>query len=280
MIHAKHISYQVQDRMLFATEYLEMETGRFHGIIGPNGAGKSTLMRLLSGLRQPTKGMICWNNENIQNLNPQQKAARRAILSQQQDSPFDFTVREIVLMGRIPHYSVKPQKKDFEAVDALLETFQLKQIASRSLQSLSGGERQRVHLARVLAQIYECGKSEPFRNKLLFLDEPGTWLDVSQQHQFMEKMQEFTRGGLTVIAILHELDLTARYADCIHLLGRGRLIKSGNANDVFVPKLLSEAYGAPLQVCIDQTGCLHVIPEHLFPESAEIRNLLSAGPFS
>jgi iron complex transport system ATP-binding protein len=260
MLNVNNLSYKIQSRTLLQVNEMHWENSVFHAIIGPNGAGKSTLLKLCSGLLNPSTGNVSLNNKPLHQYSAAELARQRAVLMQQQDSPFNFSVQEIILMGRIPHFYRSPAKEDLEVVSSLVKNFQLEHLKNRTVQSLSGGERQRVHLARVIAQLIDPQKSNPFENKLLFLDEPGTWLDVAQQHLFMQQIMELIAQGLTVIAVLHELDLAARYAGQLHLLSSGRLLASGSASQILNSEILSSAYKTPLTVSPDTTGCPHVLP--------------------
>ena len=263
MLKVNELSFRVQEKHLLKTTNFQWNGPAFHAIIGPNGAGKSTLLKLCSGLLTPNSGQVFLNNQPLSGWSSAELARKRAILTQQQDSPFHFTVRDIVLMGRIPHFQSSPKAKDHEVVDAMLHHFSLTPWQHRSMQTLSGGERQRVHLARVVAQLIEPNLEQPFAQKILFLDEPGTWLDVAQQHRFMQHIQALIQQGLTVVAVLHELDLAARYAQHLHLMSQGSYLASGPPEQLLQPELLSHAYHMPLTVYKDAGGCPHVAPSSL-----------------
>lgn len=263
MLKVDDLTFRIQQNQLLEQTSFQWNGPAFHAIIGPNGAGKSTLLKLCSGLITPTTGEIYLENKPLSQISSTQLARQRAMLTQQQDSPFQFSVRDIVLMGRIPHFQRRPQSADHRVVDAMLAHFGLTEWQHRTVQTLSGGERQRVHLARVVAQLIAPEQAQPFDRKILFLDEPSTWLDVAQQHRFMQQIQELIQQGLTVVAVLHELDLAARYADQLHLMSRGKMVASGTPEHLLQPDLLSHAYQMPLTVCRDASGCPHVLPATL-----------------
>jgi iron complex transport system ATP-binding protein len=212
--------------------------GEFVGLVGPNGAGKSTLVRLASGLLAPARGTV-----RLAGLDPH-AAPRRAvarlcaIVPQEPQVAWPFTVREAVMMGRAPHQGLLalPGRFDRGAVDGALEACDLLHLAGRRLDALSGGERRRVFFARALAQ-------EP---RLLLLDEPTAFLDLGHQVAAMRMAVEAARGGLCVVAVLHDLNLAAAACDRVVVLSRGRVVAEGPPAAVLTADRVRDVWGVPV----------------------------------
>jgi iron complex transport system ATP-binding protein len=214
----------------------DVNNGEIFGIIGPNGSGKSTLLKLLSGVDPATSGTIELAGRKVASYSRKQLARWLAVLQQDALPPVGFTVRQVIEMGRYPFQSWLGDEADDHAVfiDAIMERLNLHKFADRTLDQLSGGERQRVALGKVMAQ-------DP---KLLMLDEPTTFLDIGYQLQMMDYIREWKQEtGLTVIAVLHDLNLAAQYCDRILVLHEGRLKRIGTAYDVMDQDLIAEVYG-------------------------------------
>jgi len=196
--------------------------GRLNVILGPNGAGKTTLMRVATGLLAPSAGRVEYDGRPVAEIPPEALARVRGVLSQHVDLAFPLPAEEVVLMGRYPHYGRVPTRRDREIVERALE---LVGMTARRLQpypTLSGGERQKVHLARVLAQIWTDDASEGQR--LLFLDEPTSSLDVHHQLHLLDVARGLLERDCTVVAILHDLNVALEHGDSFFVLEAGRLV--------------------------------------------------------
>jgi iron complex transport system ATP-binding protein len=230
----------------------EVGEGEWVGLIGPNGAGKSTTLRAAAGL-VPFTGRVEVFGNDASSLSRREVARRIALVPQIPQLPQDATVHEYVLLGRTPHlgYLSSEGRADHDAVDRALARLDLHVFALRRLGSLSGGERQRVTLARALAQ----------DASILLLDEPTTALDVGRQQQVMEIVDELrTDGSLTVLSAMHDLTLAGQYADRLLLLSGGRIVAKGMAEDVLTRALISEHYGAEVQILGDPRSGIAVVP--------------------
>ena len=222
-----------------------LESGSIVGLIGPNGAGKSSLLSALAGLLPPSLGRATLDGRALASWSPPALARRRAMLSQQVQLGFAFRVEEVVMLGRSPHGGGREHASDQQAVEAAMHAAQVWHLRQRSYLQLSGGERQRVQLARVLAQVWQShADAAP---AWLLLDEPEAGLDVAHQHFVLQRARQLARQGLGVIAVLHELNLAARYADDIALLAQGRLLRHGSPTHALDPATLSTVYGLPLR---------------------------------
>lgn len=240
MIVALNIGFRIDQKWLLKDFDLSFEKGNLHLIIGENGAGKSTLIKLLSGQLKPSTGNVLIDGLSVQKQSLSSLAKSRAVLSQSLDFAFPMTVNEVLLLGRYPHFNERPQSADFEIINECARLFEVLPFLERAYETLSGGEKQRVQFARVFAQIWS--KSE--RNNILFLDEPLTYLDLAHQLDFIKKLIHIIQTQkLTVIGVLHDLNLAARFADQIILLKNGQLIDHGKPDDVLSIQNLETIYG-------------------------------------
>ena len=221
-----------------------VEPGELVVLLGPNGAGKSTLLRLLAGDLPLQQGNIQWNGECLQTRDPQELAKSRAVLGQHNAVGLSFTVEEVVRMGRYPYYGNTPAASDLEAVDRAMATAQLDPLRARVLDSTSGGEQQRTHIARAFTQVDSTASG----TRLLLLDEPLNDLDIRHQHALMNAARAFARQGHCVLAVLHDVNMAAQYADRILLMKASRITASGAPDDVLTASILTEAYGLNAQV--------------------------------
>jgi iron complex transport system ATP-binding protein len=216
-------------------------SGAVLGITGPNGSGKTTLLRALSRVHRPRSGRILLQGRDLYTLPHREVARTMAVCSQQGHVDVELTVEELVLMGRYPHLEGMrgERAEDFAAVQNALEVTGTSHLASRLVTTLSGGERQRVQLARALAQ-------EP---RLLMLDEPTAHLDIGFQVEIMDLVSRLNTGTqVTVVMVLHDLNLAARYCQRLVMLKEGRVQASGDPEQVLVPELLEAVYGIPVLV--------------------------------
>lgn len=216
-------------------------TGEFVGLIGTNGSGKSTLLRVLSGASSPQAGDVRLDGESLTRIARRELARRLAFLPQQESAAFDFTAREVVLMGRYPHHSRfhGDTETDYDIVARALADADALPLADRPITQLSGGEHRRVLLARALAQ----------QTPLLLLDEPTAHLDIAHQIELMTLIRARTQtGNLGALAALHDLNQAAEFCDRLILLAGGRILAQGSPEEVIQSANLRAAYGADGQV--------------------------------
>jgi iron complex transport system ATP-binding protein len=213
----------------------DIKRGEFLGIIGPNGSGKSTLLRLMSRVLLPHKGKILFENRDISRINLKDLCQKLAFVPQDTLISFSFSVWEIVLLGRIPHLGrlQLETRKDFEiAENSLLLTDSL-HLKDRKIECLSAGERQRVIIAKALAQ-------EPV---LLFLDEPTSHLDIGYQIQILDLLKRLNRqANLTIVLVLHDLNLASEYCHRLILLNEGKIFRDGSPFDVLTYQNIEAVY--------------------------------------
>jgi len=256
MLEARDITFRVGNKALIEEVSARFEPGRLHLVIGPNGAGKSTLIKVLARLLRPVEGAVLYEGVDVRRTGEAELARRRAVLSQAVEVAFPLTVREVVMMGRHPHFGSRPGPADERIVDELMEFFDVTEFAGRNYQTLSGGERQRVNFARVLAQLWRPGAS----CRYLFLDEPLTFLDIRHQIDFMKKVRTFAAAAdVVTVGVVHDLNLAARFADQIVLLDHGRVAAAGAPAEVFTRERLRDVFGVePTFVNVGQSG-LHLV---------------------
>ena len=269
MLEASDITFRVGDKALISEASVSFAPGQLHLIIGPNGAGKSTLIKVLARLLRPQTGSVTYEGTDVQETSESELAKRRAVLSQAIEVAFPLTVREIVMMGRYPHFGGRPGPVDEKITDQMMEFFDVTEFSARNYQTLSGGERQRVNFARVLAQLWLDGtgqlpvsdstrKLSPCR--YLFMDEPLTFLDIRHQIEFMKKVRSFADApDVVTVGVIHDLNLAARFADQLVLMNHGRVIVAGTAAEVLTADRIRDVFGVePTFVSIKQSS-IHLI---------------------
>ncbi|MDR1279287.1 MAG: heme ABC transporter ATP-binding protein [Opitutaceae bacterium] len=208
--------------------------GRLTAILGPNGAGKSTLLRVLSAEFAPDAGEVLFDGRPLRDWKPVELARRRAVLPQESLLGFPFRVREVVLLGRMPHSPDGETARDRDIAREALARVDMAQAGERIYTTLSGGEKQRVHLARVLAQIWE-DTGEP---RALLLDEPTSNLDPSHQHATLALARGLADAGVAVVMILHDINLALAYADDVLVIRAGRVAAAGPVGATLTPELV------------------------------------------
>jgi iron complex transport system ATP-binding protein len=239
-----------------------VDQGEFLGIIGPNGAGKTTLLRAISGVLDPNAGSVAVAGRDVTGLSAAESSRLVAVVPQETNLAFDFSVREVVEMGRTPYTSRVSLYGDDDAdiVDRALERTQVQQFADRSIGEVSGGERQRVLLARALAQ----------DTPVLLLDEPTASLDIDHQIRTLELVRSLVESGKTVLAPIHDLNLAAHYCDRLLLLSDGARTAAGPPEQVLTEDHLEAAFGTDAVVTNNPvTGSVYVMA---LPEGARDRD--------
>lgn len=227
---------------------LQVEDGAFFGLIGPNGSGKSTLLRCVYRALAPSGGAVFLDGRPLRQYSVKESARRVAVLAQHNAYSFEFTVQDIVLMGRSPHKRLldRDTAADRSIVREALAAVGLAGAQGRAFSTLSGGEQQRAVLARALAQQTPC----------LILDEPTNHLDIQYQLQMMEIVAGL---GKTVLAAVHGLNIAAMYCDRLGVLVEGRLVACGPPREVLTQALIRRVYGVDATVMTDQDGQMHIL---------------------
>jgi len=258
VLTGSNITFRVGSKELISDISASFAPGRLHLLVGPNGAGKSTLVKVLARLLRPQIGTVEYEGADVSHATEAELAKRRAVLSQAIEIAFPLTVREVVMMGRYPHFSGRPGPTDERIVDEVMQHFDVIEFKQRYYQTLSGGERQRVNFARVLAQLWRDGSDASCR--YLFLDEPLTFLDIRHQIDFMKRIRSFTQAGdVVTVGVVHDLNLAARFADQILMLNGGRVVAGGSPAQVLTTKQIEQVFGVePTMVQTEDSG-IHLI---------------------
>jgi len=230
-LNAEHISVSLTGADIVKDISIRVENKQFVGIIGPNGCGKSTLLKSIYKVIKPQKGTVFLGDKDVLKSSARIVSKEMGVVGQFNDLSFDFTVREMVMMGRTPHKQLMEadNTQDYKIVADALERVDLTEYANRSYLTLSGGEKQRVILARAIAQ-------EP---KFLVLDEPTNHLDIKYQIQILTVVKSLNIG---VLAALHDLPMAAVYCDMLYVIKDGKIIASGSPKEVLTKKLIRQVY--------------------------------------
>lgn len=217
----------------------EFRPGEFNMILGPNGSGKSTFLKIFSGEISGYEGSVLYNGHKIAKLKKEELAKYRAVMSQQPELSFPLTVDEVIMMGRYPHFSFNPGKKDEAICNEVMDRMNLSEFKERNYLTLSGGEKQRVQYARVLAQVWEK-PSSGFR--YLFLDEPLASLDINYQQEFLQLARELIQEDIILIAVIHDINLAIQFSDNLFFLKDGELVDHGKPKEILSSGLLKKVF--------------------------------------
>jgi len=235
------IAYSVPGRDILLPLSLSLESGRIHGLIGPNGSGKSTLVRLLARQLAPSGGRVDFAGQPLPHWRDRAFARRVAYMPQFTPAADGMSVRELVALGRFPWHGTLGRftPEDADHVERALDRTDLQGMADRMVDTLSGGERQRAWFALMLAQAADC----------ILLDEPTSALDIAHEAQMLALVREVSRErGVTVIVVLHDINLAARHCDDILALRAGALVAHGPVAEIMRPDVLGAIYGVPMGV--------------------------------
>lgn len=232
----------------------QLHNKEFVGIIGPNGSGKSTFLKCVYRVQKPSGGKIFFNGKNLDELSYRESALQLAVVAQHNSYSFDFSVLDVVMMGRSPHKKLleRDNLKDFQIARKALATVGLTDFEERSFSTLSGGEQQRVILARALTQETEC----------LVLDEPTNHLDIKYQLEVMDIVKGL---DLTVVAAIHDLNIAAMYCDRLVAIKDGQIVGVGTPQELLTEKFIYDMYEVECNVHIDPvTNRMNIVylPQH------------------
>lgn len=211
-----------------------VHAGKFHVLLGPNAAGKTTLVKLMMGQLAPERGRILLEGQRVRRHTAADRAAWMSYVPQRSTVGFAFNVAQVVAMGR---YALPWSA---EAMRQALAKCELTELADQPYNELSVGQQQRVMLARALAQCHGEGR-------VMLLDEPVSAMDLSHVHRAMRTLGELTAGGMAVVAVVHDLNLAARYADEVWLIDSGRMVAQGPWQEVLQPEVLEPVYGVAIR---------------------------------
>lgn len=255
LLKASHIIAGYENKTILHDVSIAIPNGKISVIIGANACGKSTLLKTLARLIKPSSGDVTVNNTPIGKIPSKQLARILGLLPQSPVVPEGISVADLVGRGRFPHQTFLQgwSKKDYDAVAEALDLMGITELANRSIDELSGGQRQRVWIAMALAQ----------QTDILFLDEPTTFLDIAYQVEILDLLTDLNRRhGTTIVMVLHDINLSARYADYIFALSKGRLIAEGAPCKVITKELIASVFGLDCKVIKDPvSGSPFVVPK-------------------
>ena len=239
ILEIENLTYKIDDSLISDGINIKFEENTFTGIIGPNGSGKSTLLKQIYRVLKPTKGKIFFDGIDIEDISSKKMARQMAVLPQENQSDFDYTVREIILMGRFPYHSFCMGDHDFDVDINLMKKYLnivgLREQENQYFKTLSGGEKQRVLLARALVQEAE----------LLILDEVTNHLDIGYQYKVLEILKGL---NMTIISAIHDLNLAMKFCDQVVIIDKGRIIVTGNPKDIITRENLKEIFKIDAQI--------------------------------
>ncbi|WP_036717763.1 ABC transporter ATP-binding protein [Paenibacillus sp. JCM 10914] len=252
---AEHVVAGYENKTVIQDVSLEIPSHKISVIIGANGCGKSTLLKTMARLIKPDSGQVTLDGKPIGKLPPKPLARVLGLLPQSPIVPEGISVADLVGRGRFPHQSWMSSwsKKDEEAVAEAMDIMNITEFANHNIDELSGGQRQRVWIAMALAQ----------QTDILLLDEPTTFLDITYQIEILDLLTDLNRKhGTTIVMVLHDINLSARYADHIIALYEGKLVAEGAPSSVITSSLIQDIFGLHCAVIEDPvSGCPHVIPK-------------------
>lgn len=255
-LEARGLRLAYDRRVVIDDLELSIERGSVTTFLGANGSGKSTLLKALGRIHRPAAGEVLLDGKAIRSLSNREVATRLAILPQNPTAPPGTSVIDLVMRGRNPHQSwARPWTAEDAAIaDAAIAATGLSEVADRDVHTLSGGQRQRAWIALIIAQ----------QAQTLLLDEPTTFLDLTHQLEVLRLLRTINRdSGATIVLVLHDLSLAARYSDRLVVLSAdGRIVADGSPREVLTPELLESAFALRARVIADPvTGTPLIIPE-------------------
>ncbi|MFQ9288581.1 MAG: ABC transporter ATP-binding protein [Intestinibacter bartlettii] len=247
-ICATDIKMEIGNNQILKGVSIDSKSREFIGIIGPNGSGKSTLLKCIYRTLKPNNGCIMLGRQDISKMSVKESAKKLAVVAQHNYYNFDFSVGEVVLMGRSPHKkSLEPDNsEDYDIVNESLEKVGMLGFKNRSFSTLSGGEQQRVILARALAQQTPC----------LILDEPTNHLDIKYQLSLLNIVKSL---NLTVISAIHDLNIAAMYCDRLFVMKNGQIVGSGIPQEVLTKEFIKEIYDIDVEIVYDAKDDMHIL---------------------
>lgn len=249
LVAASGINFAYGERQILRDIELSVYPGDVVGLLGPNGTGKSTLVGILCGDLDTHSGSVLLSGKPIADYSRRELALQRAVMPQANDFPFSYLVHDIVAMGRASH----PHNPEYDekVIDQAMIQTGIEHLADRDVTTLSGGEKARVTLARVIAQ----------DASVVLLDEPTAALDISHQQQTMQLCGQMAQAGKAVIAVMHDIQLSASRCTMIALMSHGKIIDYGPPEQVITSDALTQVYQWPIKVEHMSDGRLAILPQ-------------------
>lgn len=252
-LSSKELQVAYDDHIVVKGIDLDIPEGELTALVGPNGCGKSTFLRALARLLAPLKGSVVLDGKDVRQLSTKLVAKKIGLLPQTYTIPNGITVHDLVERGRFPHHSFLSRwsEEDDRAVKEALVITNMEKLKNRCVEELSGGQRQRAWLATVLAQ----------KTPLLLLDEPTTYLDLSHQLDILDVLADLPSRGRTVLAVLHDVNLAARYATYMIAMRDGKIVAQGRPKDILTVQLVDSVFGVKCKIIVDaETGIPIIVP--------------------
>ncbi|NFD30018.1 ABC transporter ATP-binding protein [Clostridium botulinum] len=243
-IETKNLDIAYEDTLIVKELNMHIPKGKITSIIGANGCGKSTILKAVGRILKPKKGVVHLSGQDISKLSTKEIAKKMAILPQNPTAPSGLTVSELVAYGRFPHQKGfgNLTEEDKKIVKWALAATKLSEFERREVDTLSGGQRQRVWIAMALAQ----------QTDLILLDEPTTYLDLAHQLEVLKLLYELNRNQkCTIVMVLHDLNLAARFSDYIIAIKKGAIIKYGTPEEVMTPEVLRKTFNINADIVIE-----------------------------
>src|SRR6056297_125433 len=254
MLKISNLTMGYEGKRILKDISFDVEKNKITTLIGPNGCGKSTILKALSRAKKPQKGKIFLDSKNILRIDEKKLAKIMSILPQSPKAPDDFSARDLVGYGRYPHMNWlgRLTKKDYDIIDWAIKETKIESLQHRMVSTMSGGERQRAWIAMALAQ----------QPRILLLDEPTTYLDISHQFEVLELVSRLNRDmNITVVMVLHDLNQAARYSDKIIVIKDEKIYKEGKPEEIINKKLLEEVFSIKVKIFEDEeNNCPYFIP--------------------
>ena len=246
-LKVEKLTYDIGGTRILKDITFDVEENTFVGVIGPNGSGKSTMLKSIYGVNKPSGGNIYFEGEDLLKISSKDRAKKIAVLAQESGGQFDFSVQQVVEMGRYPHKNTLENysKHDLEIVDRVLYEMKLDNYRERSFNTLSGGEKQRVLIARLLVQ----------ESKFIILDEPTNHLDIGHQIEIMNIIKKM---GVTVLSAIDDMNMAAIYCDKLVIMKKGEVITQGSVEETLTSEMLKDLFNVDAEIH-DLKGRKHVI---------------------
>jgi iron complex transport system ATP-binding protein len=234
LIRARDVFFSYRETAVLESVSFEIEAGSFVGLVGPNGSGKTTLLRMIQGLIEPSSGAIELEGRDLRQWSRNDVALRVAGVWQRPTLAFEFTARQLILLGRTPHMGMLKweTREDLAIAEEVMEQTETLHLADRTATHMSAGELQRVFIASALAQ----------RTRVLLLDEPTSFLDLRQAGRLSRILSELMECGLTILCASHDIPLVRRHSTSVLLLEKGRPVEQGDPGDMLTRQKLAEAF--------------------------------------
>lgn len=253
VIKLEDICFSYKSKNILKNISLEIKKGEFLGIIGPNGSGKTTLLRIMTGFLRPESGYVYFKEKNISEYYIKELAREIAVLPQTIDISYPYSVEEFISIARYPHTNqfFFSREKEKEFIESIMNTMEVTHLKERRITELSQGERQRIFIAQLLAQ-------EP---SVMMLDEPVNHFDIKYQLKTLELLEGLNRDGMTIIIVLHDLNLASEFCNRVILISNGSIYKGGTPHEVLTYKNIEDVYKTVVVVKVNPiSGKPYIIP--------------------